>query len=234
MGERLYTAYPAVYDAIQAEWDYDRDVRVLERGFAAADRPIDRILEVGVGTGEHTRRLERAGYELLGIDKHRGMLTEAQSKTEAALWQAALPALATDTTVDAVVALRGVINHLDPAELHPALSAMHDCLRPGGVCLFDNARLPPDGNELALDVVPTARGDAARFAQHVATGDGTLDWRSVVFLPDGSFFVNRRSMTPFTDEAVVDALGQVGFAVDSVGELELDGNRTVFAAERPP
>jgi len=34
MRDYIYTAYPAVCDAIQAEWDYDCDVSFVQQGHA--------------------------------------------------------------------------------------------------------------------------------------------------------------------------------------------------------
>lgn len=40
MTERLYTEYPELYDAIQADWDYDRDVEIHDGYGPDEDRSV--------------------------------------------------------------------------------------------------------------------------------------------------------------------------------------------------
>ena len=122
--ERLYTEHPELYDAIQSEWDYDRDIGfVLER---AADHGLEprRLLEVGCGTGEHTRRFLTEGLTVTAVDRYRGMLEVARGKCDAGVLRGALPDLPVDGRFDLVVALRGVVNHLPPVVLDDALGAL--------------------------------------------------------------------------------------------------------------
>lgn len=230
MGEQLYTAYPARYDDIQSDYDYDRDIEVIES--ALADRGLEdgSILEIGCGTGEHTRRLEAAGFDVTAVDKYEGMLEVAAEKCDARLVHASLPALEVAGTFDAVVAIRGVINHLEPAELQPAIAAIADHLEAGGVAIFDNSDLPPDGNAVGLDIGTTDEGEYARLAQHVALGDRELEWRSVMFLPDGDFFTNTRRLTAFRDETVAAALDEYGFTGELLDGFDSQDRRTVFVA----
>lgn len=230
MIERLYTEHPAMYDEIQAGYDYERDLAVLTDLFSDLGLDGGSVLEIGCGTGEHTRRLVEAGFDVTAVDKHEGMARIARDKCDATILVDALPDLAIAGTYDAVVAIRGVVNHLAPPDLDPAIAAMADRLAPGGVLVFDNSRLPPEGNELGLDVGSTARGDYARLAQHVATDDGTLEWRSVVFGPDGEFFVNERLMSPFSDETIASVLEDAGLEWRSRDGFEPGDRRTVFIA----
>ncbi|OYR83762.1 SAM-dependent methyltransferase, partial [Halorubrum distributum] len=80
MSDGLYDERPRLYDAIQSEWEYDRDVAFVFD--ALADRGVDpeRLLEVGCGTGEHTRRLAARGLDVTAIDVHEGMLGVAREK----------------------------------------------------------------------------------------------------------------------------------------------------------
>ena len=55
-------------------WRADR--ATLEAGLAVADRPIERVLDVGGGTGRASRAL--SGYERVVVDAARGMLQEAR------------------------------------------------------------------------------------------------------------------------------------------------------------
>ncbi|PSQ12443.1 class I SAM-dependent methyltransferase, partial [Halobacteriales archaeon QS_7_69_60] len=210
--ERLYTEHPELYDAIQSEWDYDRDVEfVLER---AADHGLEprRLLEVGCGTGEHTRRFLTEGLAVTAVDRYRGTLEAARGKCDAGFLQGALPDLPVDGRFDLVVALRGVVNHLPPAVLDDALGALAARVADGGLMVLDNSPLPPDGNEPALDVGRTDGGRYVRVARMRPREDGRLAWDSVVFA-DGDAVVNSRPMTPFDDATVAKALRRRGLDV---------------------
>lgn len=230
MLERLYTEFPEIYDAIQSEWDYVRDTAFVEDRLA--DHGIDgrQLLEIGCGTGEHTCRLLERGFDVVAIDKYGGMLDLARDKCAADYCEMALPHIALDDTFDAVVMIRGVVNHLSPNDLESSFAAIRDHLEEGGILIFDNSPLPPEGNHPALDIGSTERGDYARIAHHVATDDGRLEWRSVTFTPDGEFFVNSREMTPFTDEDITEALDRVGFEVTGYEGYGTGDDRTVFVA----
>lgn len=99
------------------------------------------------------------------------MLSAARGKCDADFRRAALPGLAVEGEFDAVVAIRGVVNHLPPEDLAPALESLAGCLADSGVLVFDNSPLPPAGNHPALDMGSTERGDYARIAQHVPTNE---------------------------------------------------------------
>ncbi|WP_096393874.1 bifunctional 2-polyprenyl-6-hydroxyphenol methylase/3-demethylubiquinol 3-O-methyltransferase UbiG [Halorubrum trapanicum] len=261
MSDGLYVERPRLYDAIQSEWDYDRDVAFVRD--TLADRGVDlggvapkRLLEVGCGTGEHTRRFAARGLDVTAIDVHEGMLDVAREKcagvdagvgdddfgdgdapgsVEFCLTGLPDPDLADSAPFDAAVAIRGVVNHLAPRDLDPALAALRDRLRPGGVLVFDNSPLPPDGNRPGLDVGRDAEGaiEYVRVAHHVATGEGRLDWRAVTFTRDGDAFTDRRRMTPFADDRIADALAAAGFGdVDVADGYGPGDDRSVFVAVR--
>lgn len=230
MPERVYTEYPALYDAIQSEWDYDRDVAFVLEALSRYGNADNAVLEVGCGTGEHTRRLVDEGFSVTAIDKFEGMLDLAHVKCEADFRQMALPNLSVDDDSALIVGIRGVINHLSRDDFTAALEALSTRLADGGVLIFDNSPLPPDGNQPALDVGTMDRGDYARIAQHVKTEDDRLDWREIVFTPDGEFFVNSRKMTPFDDETIATELSRQGLSVETFDGYGPEDHRTVFVA----
>lgn len=237
MSERVYTNHPALYDAIQAEWDYDRDVRFVRGVLERRDASGTRLLEVGCGTGEHTRRFLDDGFEVTAVDKHEGMLTAARGKlpseTDAVEFrQCALPAVPEAGPFDVAVAIRGVINHVPPDDLAPSLRRLLGRLAPDGVLIFDNSPLPPEGTDPGLDVGTTERGRYVRVAQHVPADDGRLDWNEAVFLPDRRVVLNSRRMTPFEDGTIAATLERVGASVESYDGYGPDDDRTVFVATR--
>lgn len=232
MTDQLYTDHPDLYDAIQREWDYDRDVRFV-RTAVDADPAEATLLEVGCGTGEHTRRFASAGFDVTAVDPAEGMLDRAREKCDDADFRAAaLPDLDADIgdDYDAVVAIRGVVNHVPPAALGPSLAALADRLAPGGVLVFDNAPLPPDGNEPAHHVGEYDGDRYVRVAQMQPRDDDRLDWVSVTFTGDGTVVTNSRPMTPFADAEIAAALADCGLAVERRDGYGPDDRRTVFVA----
>lgn len=239
MAERLYAEHPDLYDAIQSEWPYDRDIAFALDRFDEHGVAGDRLLEIGCGTGEHTRRFADLGFSVTAIDKHEGMLAAAQSKCDATFRHGALPHFDLDKTYAAAVMLRGVVNHLPPEDLAPSIELLADVLSPGGLLVFDNSPLPPDGNHPGIDIGETPHGPYARIAQHVPTGDNRLDWRSITFSPEGDVIPDRTPMTPFSDDRLTDTCQHAGFEVEHYDGFGQTGTqrglgeaRTVFVCER--
>jgi SAM-dependent methyltransferase len=230
MAEHLYTENPALYDAIQSGWDYDRDVSFVLEALDRHGVTGNRLLDVGCGTGEHTCRFKRTGLDVTGIDKYAGMLDLARSKCDAEFHKAALPDISIAETYDVIVAIRGVINHLRPDALEPAIAALADRLTIDGLLVFDNSPLPATGNEPALDVGSTDDGQYVRVAHHVPTGHRTLEWRAVTFTPTGECFVNTREMSAFVDETIAAAVEASGLGFETHDGYGPGDSRTVFVA----
>jgi SAM-dependent methyltransferase len=78
MSETLYAERPDVYDVLSARKDYDAETEFAVEAFEAFEARADaegrRALVVGCGTGEHSKRLREAGFEVLGVDKHPAMV----------------------------------------------------------------------------------------------------------------------------------------------------------------
>ena len=232
MPERLYTEYPTLYDAIQSSWDYYRDVAFVEAARERHDVAGDRLLEIGCGTGEHTKRFAEGGYHVTAIDPFDGMLSLAREKCDGKgnvdFLQTGLPDPALEGEFDVIVAIRGVVNHLPPEDLAPALESLGDLLADGGVLVFDNSPLPKEGNHPAIDLGEFEDGTYARIVQMNPTEAGRLSWDAVVFLSDGEFFIDSREMTPFEDLTVAEVLSQQGFRFETHEGFGPDDGRTVF------
>lgn len=233
MTERLYTDHPGLYDAIQRGWDYDRDVAFVESVLDRVGRERGDgadLLEVGCGTGEHARRFVDAGFDVTAVDPYEGMLDRARGKCDADFRTGALPDLGVDGRFDAVVAIRGVINHVPPGALRPSIDALADRLADGGALVFDNSPLPPEGNRPDYHTGDADGGRFVRVAQMQPRPDDRLEWVSVTFTADGEVFTNSRPMTPFTDGEIADALDAAGLVVETYDGYGPGDGRTVFVA----
>jgi SAM-dependent methyltransferase len=121
-------------------------LRILRRNGVAGGLVVD----LGCGSGRWARELNRAGYQVLGIDRSAALLklarrTAPQSRFVAAsLWEAKLP------RCDAVTAIGECFNYAGGGRqsLARLFARVRAALRPGGVFIFDVAtpeRIPADG-----------------------------------------------------------------------------------------
>ncbi|ESP88820.1 class I SAM-dependent methyltransferase [Candidatus Halobonum tyrrellensis] len=191
---RFFDAVASLYDAAMPS------VRPadLHAGLAFAHRPIERILDVGGGTGRAARALEGRGGEVTVVDASRGMLARAAAAGHPVVRGDAGRLPVRDGGVDAVVVADALHHFPDP---RGALAECARALAPGGVVVvreFDPR---------------TRRGRALATVERVARM--------------GSRFLPPDDLTRALDEAglrgrVVDP----GFGYTVVGVNPTDGSRS--------
>jgi SAM-dependent methyltransferase len=139
---RLFYAF---YDALFAAKDYSAETdSVLELGGIGEGRA--RILELGCGTGNHTRCFAGLGHSIVGVDPDEEMLTIARTKLRSLPKDVAgridyrhgqvhdLPL----TTYDLATALFNVINYIPTAAaLESLMQEVARRLKPGASFIFD-------------------------------------------------------------------------------------------------
>ena len=135
---------PATYlDMVREEVpEYDE----LQDAVAAATigARVERVLELGVGTGETSRRILDAhpGVELIGIDESADMLAAASAQVEGADLRVArledpLPQGSFDLVVSALA-----VHHLDGEGKADLFARIADRLRPGGRFVLGDVVIP--------------------------------------------------------------------------------------------
>jgi len=172
------------------------------------------VTDLGCGSGRWARELNRAGFEVFGVDRSPALVRMArriapQSRfVVGSLWKVALPAS------DAVTSIGECLNYAPAGTPERMFRRVYRALRPGGVFLFDVA-----GPSRFLADGPRKYWTEGRdWAVLVETGSdrnrNTLTRRIVSFRRIGSRY--RRSeevhrLRLYRPEALLESLRQAGF-----------------------
>ena len=139
----MYTDFARIYDLLMQDVDYDawsvHLLRLLEsRGIGGGDSCV----ECACGTGALTVPLSKAGLKMTGVDLSGEMLSAAMLRARNA--GCAIPFVRQDMTaltlprrVRAVLCTCDGVNYLDARRASLFFQRAFECLRPGGVLLFD-------------------------------------------------------------------------------------------------
>ena len=210
-----------------AEKPYDAEVEFVTEYVQTGAR----VLVVGCGTGEHSRRLADRGFEVVGVDPSEAMLERARKKSGATFLVGSLPQLPVDGRFDLVFAPFTVVNHLEPGTVEASLEALADRLAPGGTLVLDTVSMPVDGSDVALQAHDRPDGSYARLFQVHDRGEGRYRWDSLVFTPEG-WFVDVHDLIDVPADAIAQTLEERGFEAEiaeGYGEAET-GPATVVVA----
>ena len=131
--------YAGAYDALYQDKDYAAECDLVERVFREyAEIPIQRVLDLGCGTGRHTALFANRGYEVVGVDRSPEMLHLAQPGAHARFVQGDITTLQLGEQFDAVLIMFAVLGYLtENASVEAALNAARRHLRPGGLLFAD-------------------------------------------------------------------------------------------------
>ena len=141
---QAYEALAAHYDAFCLDVPYDAFLIFYKTLFDRAGITPKLVLDLACGTGEMTRRLAQAGYEVIGADISPDMLAVASGKpcpagaVQPIYICQPMEALDLYGTIDAAVCcLDGVGYVTDERKLARAFSRVRLFMNPGGVFVFD-------------------------------------------------------------------------------------------------
>lgn len=225
MSEHLYSEYPGAYDALYARKDYDAEVEfVLSRVEETAEPDQKRALVVGCGTGEHSKRLREEGLDVVVVDKYPAMVERARTKSDAEFRVGELPDLPVEGSFELVWFPFTVVQHLGPDAAAEGLRAAADHLPEGGLLVFDQFALADEGPDPRLVTHPSEEGTYARLTDVHEAGDSSYRWDSVVFTPDGEFFVDTHRLFDHDPEYLDGVCGFLGLSVERYGWYDAEAD----------
>ncbi|MBS0206854.1 MAG: class I SAM-dependent methyltransferase [Planctomycetes bacterium] len=137
--------YADVYDLLYEEKDYDSECDFLEQVFHRWGRRIQRVLDLGCGTGGHALPLAKRGYNVVGIDRSPAMLAIARQKVDVSDHGDRLLLLHGDachfnaqSRFDAVISMFAVMSYqVSDDALDGMLNSVRRSLVPGGLFVAD-------------------------------------------------------------------------------------------------
>lgn len=136
-----YGDFARVYDIFMDNAPYDKWRDMLLDFFEKYHVPQGLVADLGCGTGQMTRRLARAGYDMIGIDVSADMLNAAMEHAngEDILYLCQdMRSFELYGTVGAAVCLCDGMNYITkPEELRQVFSLVNNYLDPGGIFVFD-------------------------------------------------------------------------------------------------
>lgn len=132
------------YDRLQSDKDYRAEVGGILALYERHSRnKLNRILDVGCGTGSHALELARMGYDVLGVDIDPRMIALARKKQKAERdllldFRCAGIARVKEKGFQLAVSLFNVVNYIqDTKRLFAFFQSIRERLIRGGIFLFD-------------------------------------------------------------------------------------------------
>ncbi len=174
----LYSQLAEYYDRIYWWKDYDREVEFLLKIFRRYGVRGKTVLEVGCGTGNHTKILTARGYEVTGVDISEDVLRIARKKVRrrATFVRGDMRSLeaVVDGEFDVIICLFSAISYnLTMSDLKKTVRGFYAHLKKNGVVVFDThftKKSFADGYRDA-DVFDDGRVIGARLSTSKREGD---------------------------------------------------------------
>lgn len=138
-----YTSLAQVYDALTTDVEYEQWAVFAQKAFETYQLSPQLVLELACGTGNLTKCLAQAGYEMIAADLSPEMLSVAREKCEGLSCPPVflcqdMRLLDLYGTVDAAVCCLDSLNYLtELRSLKQAFARVSLFMNPGGLFLFD-------------------------------------------------------------------------------------------------
>src|SRR5689334_16086798 len=168
--------YSNAYDHLYSDKDYNQECELVDRLLRTyGDNSVQKLLDLGCGTGNHALPLAQRGYEVVGVDRSAAMLEWARQKAaagringQAKYYQDDICSFQVEQSFDATLMMFAVLGYqLENRQVLAALQTARKHLRPGGLFIFDVWYGPAvlrEGPSERVKVIPTDRGQILRVA----------------------------------------------------------------------
>lgn len=140
----MYSAFSQVYDRLMADVDYTGWAAHYRGLMEAAGVPAHgKCVECACGTGSLTLPLQKAGYQMTGVDLSEDMLALAMEKARREgllipFIRQDMAKLTLPRRADCVLATCDGVNYLtEPDKARAFFRSAYDALKPGGALIFD-------------------------------------------------------------------------------------------------
>ena len=238
--ENSYSALGRWFEYLNVDCDYEQWsqylIKLLKSNNAGANG-----LDIGCGNGYFTRALIRAGYFVTGIDISAQMLDTAQRialnegiKAEFLLGD--ITKLRVNAKQDFCIAINDCINYIPKDKLKSAFSHVKNCLKKGGVFIFDISSSQKLKNKIGNNLFAEDREDISYIWFNTLEDDSvTMDLTFFERKKDGNYrrYDERHVQYIYEEEEIISALNEEGFTVKSEGHLGKDkGDRINFICTR--
>lgn len=142
-----FATYASYYDLLYRDKDYAAETAFLRDVIQRFAPRVNRVLELGCGTGAHARQLAALGFSVCGVDGSPSMVEcallsqaalAADSRRRLTFLQGDIRNLRLSEKFSCVLSLFHVISYMtNNADLQQALQTVRHHLVPGGICIFD-------------------------------------------------------------------------------------------------
>lgn len=138
-----YRGFAQVYDVLMEHAPYNKWVDFTEEIIKNHHIQIEKVLDLGCGTGEITIRLAEKGYDISGVDLSADMLSQAATKSieeqiDITWVHQDIRQLAGFTNLDLCISYCDVVNYITEKEdIKIAFQKVYESLREDGLFIFD-------------------------------------------------------------------------------------------------
>jgi SAM-dependent methyltransferase len=136
--------YSNIYDILYGEKDYDGECNLIEQIIRDYSKiPVQSILDLGCGTGNHSLRFAERGYQVTGVDRSKEMLEIARAKADMKgikcdFLQSDIREFNTDKKYDVVIIMFAVLGYQqENKDVFAVLKTVSKHLKTGGIFIFD-------------------------------------------------------------------------------------------------